>query len=225
MMTNERSMVLSATPMETAELKSIFSDQPGSIRRRLEAPPKLRHAGWDLQTLDQAKFMRGELIRVESGRIAVDLYRDGTLIVGGQVSHNFLAWSDKTDLQIHPLALIELTVNFTRFYRLVLDDFRTIPQRIRFTIELRHMQLANEKTRLRAGPVAQYLYQGGLEAPEDTWRKELTVSSEAYDPDQVAFLLIRELYLWFGHPDEAIPYTKNTGKDRVIDADQIASIR
>jgi hypothetical protein len=37
--------------------------------------------------------------------------------------------------------------------------------------------------------------------------------------------LIRELYLWFGHSDEAIPYTKNTSNGTVIDADQIAQLR
>jgi hypothetical protein len=225
MMKNQRSLILSATPMEAAELRTVFSDRPGSIRRRLEDPPRLRDSGWDLQTLDHAKFLRGELIRVESFRMAVDLYRDGSLILGGLVYRDFLAWSDKSDLRIHPLALIELTVNFTRFYRLVLEDFRATPQRIGFRVELRNMHLANQKTLLRAGTAGAFRGEGWMEAPADSWSADRVVSSERYDPDHVAFSLIRELYLWFGHSEEAIPYTKDTGDGRAINADQIASIR
>jgi hypothetical protein len=64
-----------------------------------------------------------------------------------------------------------------------------------------------------------------LEAPAENWSKELVVPSEGYDPDQVAFSLIRELYVWFGHSEEAIPYTKDTGVGRVIDAEEIGGIR
>jgi hypothetical protein len=227
MMKNERSLILVASPMETAELRSIFSDQPGSIRRSLEDPPRLRDNGWDLQTVDQATFLRGELIRLETFRMAVDLYRDGTLIFVGHIYRDFIAWSDRADLRIHPLALIELTVNFTRFYRLVLHDFRVAPRRIAFRVELRNMHLANQKTLLPAGPLAKLpgFWHGVREAPTDAWSKEVVVSSEAYDPDQTAFQLIRELYLWFGHSDEAIPYTKGTGDGMAIDSDQIESIR
>ena len=68
----------------------------------------------------------------------------------------------------------------------------------------------------------------GLEAPAGTWSKELVFLSETYDPDdpdQAAFLLVREVSVWFGHSEEAVPYTKNAGDVRVIDADEIASIR
>lgn len=224
-MEDQRSLILAAVPIEPAELKTIFSDRPGSVRRSLEHPPSIRDAGWNLQTLDRSKLLRGELIRVESSRMAIDLYRDGSLILVGRVYRNFLTWSDEDDLRLHALALIELTLNFTRFYRLVLDDFRAIPKQIVLRIELSNMHLANQKTILRAGPVGRNLWQGGLEAPADNWSAELVVSSEAYDPDQTAFLLIREMYLWFGHSEEAIPYTKDTGGGIVIDADQIASLR
>jgi hypothetical protein len=43
-MKNDRSMVLAATPMEPVELKTVFSDQPESIRRRLEMDDALAPA-------------------------------------------------------------------------------------------------------------------------------------------------------------------------------------
>jgi len=225
MMTNERSMILAATPMEAAELRTIFSDRADGIRHLLEDPPRLRDSGWNLRTWAQAKFVRGELIRIDGGRMVADLYRDGTFLLGGQVDRNFLAWSDKADLRLHPLALVELTVSFTRFYGLVLKDFRAVPRTIEFRIELRNMHLAGHKTQLCGGPVGRPYTAGPVEAPEDTWGKDLAVLSEGYNPDQVAFSLLRELYLWFGHSEEAIPYSKDTEVGRVIAADQIAGIR
>lgn len=226
MLKNERSLVLAANPMEAAELKTVFSGDSESIRRKLENPPRLREHGWGLQTLDHAKFMKGELIRVASGRMVIDLYRDGNLLLVGKVDRNFLAWSNKEDLQMHPLALIELAVNFTRFYQCVIDDFRTRPEQIEFRVELRNMHLNKQKTRLGSGPVGKFwpLGMGGLEAPSDTWRREILVSSGAYNAEKVAFLLIRELYLWFGHSEEAIPYTKDTADGKEIDAAQIVQI-
>jgi len=227
MMKDNRLMILAIMPTLAGELKTIFSEEPESIRRKLESPPKLRTSGWDLPSFTQAQFQRGEFIQVvEHGRMIVDLYRDGTFVLGGQIHRSFLAWSDKTDSQLHPLAMIELILNFTRFYRLVLEDFRVPPDRIELRVELRNMHLQGQKTVLNGGTVGDYWpFSGGKEAPADSWNKELIVSANSYDPDRAAFSLIREIYLWFGHSDQSIPYIKETSSGTVIDADQIATLR
>lgn len=222
-----RCMVLAATPRQTVELSTIFSDRQEGIRRKLEYPPRLRASGWDLPSLAQAEFLGGELIRVvERGRMIVDLYRDGTFILGGQIHRSFLAWSDKRDSHLHQLALIELIVNFTRFYRLVLEDCLIRPDEIQLRIELKNMHLGGEKTKLGGGPIATFWpLTGGKEAPADSWKKDIVLRVESYNPDQAAFLLVRELYRWFGHSDEEIPYAKDTQGFTVIDADQITQLR
>ncbi len=227
-MKEQRSVILSAMPTEHAEMRTIFSDRPDSIRRRLENPPMLRPNGWGLRTGDQAKSIRGELIRVQSFRSTIDLYRDGTLIFGGQVNREFLAWSDRTDTRLHPLAFAEVVVNFARFYQLVLSDFRTAASRLEFKIDLRNMWLGNEKTRLPGGPVTNQWWEvmagPPMEAPADTWSYKFLVPSEAYNPDRVAFQLIHELYIWFGHSEESIPYKKETEAGFISDAGAIANI-
>jgi hypothetical protein len=227
-MKEKRSIILSAMPSEHAELRTIFSDKPDSIRRRLENPPMLRPNGWGLRTGDQAKFIRGELVRVKSLRSTIDLYRDGTLIFGGQVNREFLAWSDETDIRLHPLAFAEVVVNFARFYKLILSDFLTAPSRLEFRIDLRNMWLGNEKTRLPGGPVTSQWWElmagPRMEAPADTWSHKFLVPSKEYNPDRVAFQLIHELYIWFGHSEESIPYKKETETGFISDADAIANI-
>jgi hypothetical protein len=227
-MKDQRNFVLCVTPAEHAELRTIFSNRPDSIRRQLEDPHGLRLNGWDLRTRDQAKFICGELIPVEGDRSIIDLYRDGTFIFGGLIDRNFLAWSDEANVRLHPLALAEVVINFARFYRLVLDDFRIAPSRLEFRVDLRNLWLGNEKTCLSAGPVSDPWWEARatprLEAPANTWNHKFLVPSEAYNPDHVAFRLIHELYIWFGHSEESIPYKKETEAGTVSDADDIANI-
>jgi hypothetical protein len=225
---DSRALILAAGPTENIELKTVFSEAPGSIRRLLENPPELRHHGWGLGTGAQAILVGGEFVRAENFREVVDLYRDGFLILSAEVNRNFLAWSAEDDVRIHPLALIELVDNFTRFYRLVLDDARSRPQGVEFRLELKNMHVDGKKTRLPSGPVGTWDWQfgtGSKEAPAENWRKAITVDTKTYDADQVAFLLVRELYFWFGHSEEDIPYTRLTDGTKAIDVEQIFKIR
>jgi len=226
-MKEQRNLTLSAMPAEHVELRTVFSDAPGSIRHELEQPRSLRSSGWDLRTGDRAKFIGSELIRVEGYRSIIDLYRDGTLIFGGLINCNFLAWSDKTDTRLHPLALTEVVINFARFYQRVLEDLRELPSRLELRVDLRNLWLGNEKARLPSGPVSDPWWEEWTSpkpAPADTWNCKLLIPAQTYNPERVAFQLLRELYLWFGHSEESIPYKKETDAGTVSDADAIASI-
>jgi hypothetical protein len=55
---------------------------------------------------------------------------------------------------IHTLALVELIVNFTRFYRCILNDLSTTPNQIEFRIEVKNMHLGNRKTSPGTGEVS-----------------------------------------------------------------------
>jgi hypothetical protein len=50
------------------------------------------------------------------------------------------------------------------------------------------------------------------------------VDASIFNPGRVAFLVLREIYAWFGHPEEAIPYTSGTGDDKAIDITTISAI-
>ena len=229
-MKDKRSLVLAAMPIDRCELRTIFSDKADSIKYQLEHPPTIRpRGGWGLGTGDQPKLIRGELIRVENYRATIDLYRDGTLIFAGVISQNFLAWSNQTNLRLHPLALAEVVINFTRFYQIVLKDLRTAPNSLEFQIGLRNMWLEGEKNRLPGGPVTSSPFwevDAGAqrEAQADAWSYKFLVRAETYQAERVAFQLLRELYIWFGHSEEAVPYKKETGDGLISDVDSIVRI-
>ena len=221
-------LIAYATPMESSEVRSIFSDRPESIRRRLENPPSIRGIGWGLATGASARFVEGQHLRVESYRVVTDLYRDGCLIFAGSISQDFLAWSDKKDARLHPLALIEVITNFMKFFRLVLDDLRTTPERVMVGLELDRLHLGS-KVHLPAGPIdptwgTLLSFGPAPEAPSDTWKWKILMDAAAYNPERIAFEFARELYVWFGLAEEDVPYTTGEGDDRRIDLEQISRI-
>lgn len=223
-----KSLVLAATPLPPGELRTIFSDKQDGIKRALEVPPSIRESGWGLRTSSQAQVVRGELIRVQSHRASLDLYRDGTLLFAGRINQNFLAWSDRNDLTIHPLALVEVISNFTRFYGLVISDLRATPESILFSVTLKHLNLGGQSSRLPSGPVGKdftwLLYARHLPAPADSWTSgDIIVPAASFDPEQVAYRLVREIYLWFGHSEEDIPYLKDMGDSKAVDTEQIVA--
>lgn len=224
-MHEKRVLVLSAYPTEFSQLRTLFSKEADSIRRRLENPPDLRYSGWDLGTGDHANSLQGELARVTNGaRKVIDLYRDGCLIFAGLADHNFLTHGMEIDQKLNSLALVEVILNFTRFYALVLNDLGERPPEVVFHVEFRNLHQRNLKTFLAPFQINSIRFRcddGENVAPSDSWNKKFAVKTANYDADLLAYEIVREIYVWFGHTEEVIPYMLITDGKRIIDEKQI----
>jgi len=220
-----RLIVISAQPSAPKELRTIFSSNEGSIKKRLEHPPIVRQHGWTLETLDQARIIRGEMVRVTNGnRKVLDLYRDGTMIFAASADSDFLAWGKEGALKINPLALIEVVYSFMTLYQLVIADFIDPPEEVSFEARLLNMHLGGKKNVL--GPyaltsTAQMIGLDSKEAPEDNWTTTISLPTKNFDPAAAAYGLVREVYLWFGLEEDKIPYSKNEDDVRKIDPQAI----
>lgn len=221
-----RILVIDIRPVPRSELRSIFSDHPSSIRRAIEDPPELRAHGWGIRTGAAARFVDGDSVEAESDRQVVNLYRDGELTVASRIDRHSLAWSDKRDRAIHPLAFIEFVTNIFCFFRLVLADMRIEPQSLEAEARLCNLFKDSAGTSLPAGPMNNLgLTFGSKPAPSDEWSRTISLDPTTYQPERAAFLLLREIYAWFGHPEEAIPYTTGTGDDKSVDLAGITAVR
>jgi hypothetical protein len=227
---DRRNIIISAYPNQIEELKTIFSTTNNSIKKHLETPPSLRYAGWNLETLDQAKMMNGELIRVVNGdRKIINLYRDGSLIFIGRADYNFLAWASSPEKQkINPVALIEIIYNFVNFYNLVINDFKSLPEKISFRIDLKNMHLNGIKSRLapyQINSTAQMFDIDTTEAPENDFAFTKTFLTKDYDAGLISYEIIKEIYFWFGIEENKIPYTKDEESIKKIDPESIKNIK
>lgn len=231
---NKRMFILIAYPKDkTGELKSLFTNAEGSIKRKLENPSinagKIRYAGWSIETLDQGKIIDGQFVRVQNGdRKTIDLYKDGTLIFAGLADKDFLAWASGDGLKLNSMALIEIVYNFISFYREVINDLSVKPDSISVQFEFINMWLDNKKSYLVEGRVdalfTLYKYQASqnnlsLETPIDFSIKDF----EEGKLGEISYKVVEKIYLFFNAPldEEIIPYTKKENLVKSIDIEQI----
>jgi hypothetical protein len=108
---------------------------------------------------------------------------------------------------------------FVELSRLVFEKAQPVPKGIHFTIELNNMILDEMPCVLTPGPIGSFGWEFGSDfrQPPGT-RASFSVqwNESAVNPGRVAFLMVREVYRWFGIEDEAIPYTERKGDDLVI---------
>ncbi|MCK5014177.1 MAG: ATP-binding protein [Candidatus Omnitrophica bacterium] len=227
----ERTFLLVAYPKkEQCELKTVFSDREGSLKRKLEDPFRLRPGGWNLWMRERAKIIEGKYLRIGfEGLEIIDLYRDGCLIFCTLANDNFLCWASRPNsLCINPIALVESVYHYMHFYGEVMRDFDLAPEEYEVKIILNNMHLDEQKIYLLPGSLRRHVRSSEKkEAPKDNFEKRVYFRKEDYDPAVVAFEVVKEIYLWFGieDGDEKIPYMKKVNGKRCVDIDQIKEIK
>jgi len=234
MANNKKIIILIAYPKEKlGDLKSLFTNEEGSIKRKLEDPPinagKIRYSGWSLETLDRGKIIEGQFVRVQNGdRKTIDLYKDGTLIFSGLADEKFLAWASEDGLRINSIALIELVYNFISFYREVVNDLTIKPNIISVEFRFFNMQLDDKKSYLVEGPIDALFPSNKHEAPTNNYSLETPIDFRVEDFEagkigEIAYKVVEKIYLWFGVPLDTgnIPYIKIENSVASIDIEQI----
>jgi len=229
-MSKERTIILSAYSDEPCELKTIFLTTEGSIRNHLEHPAILRYSGWSLETLDHAKIMRGEMIRVANGnRKVIDLYRDGALVFVGLANHKFLAWGDSPEKQkINSVAIVEIIYSFVNFYKFVLADFKVSPKEINVRVDFKNMHLNGIKNYLLPYAVntyAQMFDDDKKEAPDDNGMFIKSFQTKDYNVAIIAYDILKEVYFWFGQEEDKIPHVKAENDSKMVDINSIKGIK
>jgi hypothetical protein len=235
MANNKKKIILIAYPKKKlGKLKSLFTNEEGSIKRKLEDPPlnagKIRYAGWSLETLDRGRIIEGQFVRVQNGgRKTVDLYEDGTLIFFGLADENFLAHASEDGLRINPIALIELIYNFISFYQEVINDLSIKPSIISIEFKLFNMHLGNKKSYLIEGSIDDMFPSSRkYEAPANNYSFEVPIDFKVEDFEartiaKIAYEVVEKIYLWFGVPLDTgnIPYIKIENSVASIDIEKI----
>ena len=130
-------------------MRLLSSVQGRAVRR----PTRASTARLGHSNREKARSIAGNLIQTESFRDVIDLYRDGQLTVATRIDRDSLAWADKSDSRIHPLAFVEFVTNTLTFYRLVLADMRITPVALHLEVCLGNLIRNGEGTSLPAGAI------------------------------------------------------------------------
>jgi hypothetical protein len=207
------------------ELMTVFAtpNDEKSVAYKLTHTAPLRRDGWSLETTGPARIIEGEFIRATNGsRKVIDLYRDGTLIFVASAEEEFLGWGKEfaAEEMINPLAFIEATYSFAKFYReVVIPDLarKITGYKVRVDIHI------PAKRNMKLPPYSITSLQGRHEAhdaPKHFWDKERAFVSES-KPELVSYQMAKEIYLWFGFDESKIPYTKTENDITLTDVQKI----
>lgn len=224
--------ILAAVPTHPVEIPTLFASQDADVVRSLEYPPKLRPYGFGLSTGAPARIVRGQLRRAITDEAKLlELWPDGTLVAISRGDENFLAWGKYSGssgpLRINPLVMIESTYAFAVLSKHVFDGAQPRPLAIEYRLELRNMTRNNTPCGLIPGPLGTFAMEFGT----DIYRASdadaaFTVDWEdtEINPQAVAFLLISQVYQWFGLEHDLIPYTEQIDNHLVISRDKIQEV-
>jgi hypothetical protein len=231
---SEPLLYLAAAPKEPTGIPSLA--QPRGARDLLQDPPSSRQMGFNLRTLDHARLIEGNRLRVSNGsRKHIDLLEDGTLLAVATF-HEFLGWGRRDfldDPKANGVAVIEFTHDFTLLYEsLMVEHIQPRPHEVHFEIGLRSAIYEDDeghekKMYLSPGPITDFdLGYGNLEAANSgfDWATDVPVADERphIPVDELTYKLVKRFYNWFGHTDDAVPYTND--EQTAIDIEQIKAL-
>jgi hypothetical protein len=222
---------LAAAPTTNAEITSIFQAQ-SEVVQHLNTPPEIRRGGFDLDVGATSRIIRGELRRAVNPGKLLELWRDGTLIFVADGGYDFLCWGRyaKTGsrLRINPIVLIESTYLFVTLGKTVFRNATPPTEGIQFWLGFGNMCIDTKPSYLIPGPVGSFGWEfgsGSHDAPACSQTFTIKWPKKELAPGEIAYLLVREVYRWFGFEDHHIPYTATVDDRIVIDAEKIRSLQ
>jgi hypothetical protein len=218
---------LTAAPVETISLPTLFRGRDDPLVQLLAHPPGLRPAGFDLPPGD-TQIVEGQLRRkVFPGRMLLECWRDGTIIFVTEAT-DYLCWGMPQPapgvVRINPMALVESTYAFaTLAHRVYTEHAAPQPRTVEFGLTFFAMEGGGKRAVLtpdRLKSIRTQLAIEAKEAPAATHEIHEQVAAP-WNPGPVAYQLLYALYTWFGFDDSAIPYVAEEDGVRVVSSTEI----
>ncbi len=220
--------VYTARPTSRVRLRGIFEDGP--LKQLVEHPGTLRYAGFNMETQEHARIVKGEYLEVALGDWkTIQLYEDGMLLAKVKADADFLSWGSRDDEgferrpRLNPLALIEFTYSFTDVFSRAIKHADTQPPTCAFQVSIRNT-VRGTGERLYLNPHALDTWARMTDrtrypAPENSGDVHVQMDTAIVlnNVARAAYLFIERIYLWFGVPLNHIPYVSGDGDSKAID--------
>ena len=205
---HESSVYLQAAPKEAGSLTGFYQGHPKSLHDALISPRHhLRKHGFNLPDVGRPeRTTRGALrvVWLKEGLISITPSGLTTAIQG----QNLLNWgagkyAPEGEYWINPLALIEFTLDFCRFF---LEEVMSRSQSTGLLLRAGMRSLVEGDGALYLPPELDHFAAKG-QAMADAFDLEWIVS-DGHDASQLAYEVLAKLYPKFGFDKAIIPYTE-----------------
>lgn len=235
MRTDRPVFIYSMTPLGRTAYKQFF--EPGDLKKIIEDPGQIRNAGWDLTTRDRARIVNGEYLEVASAeRKRIRVYEDGSVLVRVSGDEDYLSWGQNSETfdrapRLNTLSLIEFTLNFCKLCSRLVELMEPRPQEVYLKVEIKNAFFGQAKLFLIPRPVSTWAVAASHDrhyAPEASMARKIIVATDELrtSPNATAYMLLRQVFYWFGVETGEIPYTSLTSNgSRFVDENLIINSR
>jgi hypothetical protein len=205
-----------ATPVGECDFPTLFASRSERIVRLIENPPQLRPQGFEIWADKSSTIIQGKLRRnVIPGTRLIEMWRDGLFIFIAQGDEDFLGWRthgfDKP-IHISNFVLAESILTFCWLMKFIYEEANPKPSAIRLSVGFDNLTRSSgpatltdvPEGKMRIGAKAQAAPAAGVEVFQ-------LADLASYDEEHIAFLLMADIYNWFGFDAMNVPYVDPSG--------------
>ena len=207
------------------DFPTLFQSRSERIVRLIDRPPELRRQGFEVQAGDYSEIVQGKLRRnLLAGQRLIELWRDGMFIYIAPGDEDFLGWrmggADKP-IHINNFVLAESIVAFCWLMKFVFEEANPKPSVLRLAVGFDNLTRPAGPATLRDVPESRFPGGHLRKAPDKAVEVHYPAELQGYDPERMAYLLIEEIYHWFGFDSQAIPFVDKSAPAPKLDATKL----
>lgn len=215
-----------ATAEGQCDFPTLFRSRSERVVRLIEKPPQLRAHGFEIWAGDASEIVEGRLRRnMIAGHRLIELWKDGLFIHIAPGDEDYLGWrTSGADRPIHinNFVLAESVLAFCWLMKFVFDEADPRPPVLRLSIGFDNLK------RLSGTPTLTTTPEGRMQVfpivrPAPAGAVEVFQLAETgdYDPERLGYLLLADIYNWFGFDSTSMPYVDSSGPRPLLKATAI----
>lgn len=200
-----------ATADSQCDFPTLFKSRAERIVRLIENPPQLRDRGFEIWADRASEIIEGRLRRnMIAGFRLIELWQDGLFTYIAPGNEDFLGWrmgrSDKP-IHISNFVLAESILAFCWLTKFIFDEANPQPDLIRLVVGFDNLTRVSGPATLSFVPEGKMHVGSHLrQAPAAKHEVHQPAERSRYDAERLAFLLMADIYNWFGFDAMSMPY-------------------
>lgn len=219
-------MYFNATTESPCTFPKLFKSQSERIVRLIDNPTQMRPNGFEIWADRTSTIVEGRLRRnMIAGHRLIELWEDGDFIFIGEGDEDFLGWSvgsgGTRPIHISNFVLAEATLHFCWLMRWIFEEAEPKPSVLRLAVGFENLARTGPAT-LSIVPEGRLRGIGSVRPAPSPDREFYEFAEwDSYDPARLAYLLLRDVYVWFGFNSDSMPYVDSTGPEPKIAAEKL----
>ncbi len=198
------------------DFPTLFRSPSERIVRLIDRPPQLRQQGFEISAGDCSEIVLGRLRRnMIAGYRLIELWKDGLFIYIAPGDEEFLGWRTRSEdrpIDINNFVLAESVLSFCWLLKFVFEEADPQPPVLRLTVGFDNLKRPSGLPTLSTTPEGGMRFPGSARsAPAEAVEVYQLAETANYDPEHLAFLLVADIYHWFGFDSMSVPYVDASG--------------